>query len=391
MNILSKTELKNLLTIKDENCISIYIPTHQSGKETRQDPIKLKNSISKLNRELTAKGLTSQEISELLEPIEKLLNSENDRFWQHQDRGLVIFRSQTEYRTYTIPFEVEEIAIVANSFYFKPLIPLFAASDRFLILALSQNQVRLLQATQHTVEEIELQSRDIPTSLADALRYDDPEKSLQYHSGKGNNGSVPVYHGQGVGTTDNKAEIWRFFQKLDRGLQPQLQEAGLPLILAGVGYLLPIYQEANTYQNLLDIKIEGNPEVTSNEELQRLGWEKISSYFQQDKEEAIQEYHQLVNNGQASSELKDIVIAAHNGQIDTLFVDPNWQKWGSFDPQSISVAIDELQKPNNQDLTDLAAVQTFLQNGKVYTLDCDRFENTSIAAIFRYPVAVGQV
>ncbi len=389
MNILSKTELKDLLTTKNENCISIYMPTHEAGPETRQDPIRLKNLIAKVDKELTDKGLNDNQKTELLQPIERLLESENNEFWQHQSKGLVIFRSDTEYRTYRLPIEFPELTIVGNNFYFKPLVPLLSENGEFLILALSQNWVRLLKASHHTVEEIELQSQEVPRGLADALRYDDPEKSLQYHSQNRGSSKSPIYHGQGVGTTDNKNEIWRFLQKLDAGLQPYLQEQGLPLILAGVGYLLPIYREANTYANFLDEIIEGNPEVTSKEELQRLGWEKVRSHFQEDKEKAIQEYHQLAGNGQASSRLEDIVIAAHNGQVDTLFVDRNWQKWGTIDPQDYSVAIDD-KNPESRDLADFAAIQTFLQDGKVYPIENDRFEDTSIAAIFRYPVVAAK-
>jgi len=43
---------------------------------------------------------------------------------------------------------------------------------------------------------------DVPQSIAEALRYDDPEKSLQFHtgtSGGGNGERAAMFHGQGIG------------------------------------------------------------------------------------------------------------------------------------------------------------------------------------------------
>ena len=114
-------------------------------------------------------------------------------------------------------------------------------------MALSQNQVRFFFGNQFSIQELEL-PEEVPASLAEALKYDDPEKQLQYHSG--DRGNSPIYRGQGVGTTDNKEEIKRFFLKVDRGLQSALNEENTPLILAGVEYLLPIYQEINSYSNM---------------------------------------------------------------------------------------------------------------------------------------------
>jgi len=43
-----------------------------------------------------------------------------------------------------------------------------------------------------------------------------------------------------------------------------------PLVLAGVEYLFPIYQEANTYPDLVEEGITGNPENLKPEELHDL-------------------------------------------------------------------------------------------------------------------------
>ena len=47
----------------------------------------------------------------------------------------------------------------------------------------------------------------------------------------------------------------------------QLQHEHVPLIFAGVDYLFPMYKEANTYQNLADEPITGNPDRISESSL----------------------------------------------------------------------------------------------------------------------------
>lgn len=54
MNVLSKTELKTLAEARDKWCVSIFMPTHRAGVETRQDPIRLKNLLGETEKRLLA-------------------------------------------------------------------------------------------------------------------------------------------------------------------------------------------------------------------------------------------------------------------------------------------------------------------------------------------------
>ena len=62
---------------------------------------------------------------------------------------------------------------MADRFNVKPLLRLPASAERFYILALSQNRVRLLEGANAKISEIDLDIEDIPRSLADAMKYDD--------------------------------------------------------------------------------------------------------------------------------------------------------------------------------------------------------------------------
>jgi hypothetical protein len=47
-------------------CVSLFMPTHRAGREMEQDPIRFKNLRREAEESLTAKGLRSSEVQELL-------------------------------------------------------------------------------------------------------------------------------------------------------------------------------------------------------------------------------------------------------------------------------------------------------------------------------------
>jgi hypothetical protein len=123
--------------------------------------------------------MKARDVARLLGTGEGLL--ENGRFWAHQSEGLAIFLNFDNAYTYNLPLNFEEMVMVGQRFHIKPLLPLFAGNGRFFLLALSQNQVRLLQGTRHSVSEIDLGDA-VPANLQEAIAFDDPEDELQLHT-----------------------------------------------------------------------------------------------------------------------------------------------------------------------------------------------------------------
>ena len=81
----------------------------------------------------------------MLEPASKLLKELY--FWQHQSAGLAIFITSNRVRRYRLPLNFAELMVVTDHFHISPLLPLFTGDGQFYILALSQNEVRLLLGT----------------------------------------------------------------------------------------------------------------------------------------------------------------------------------------------------------------------------------------------------
>ena len=378
MTQLSFTDFQNLAQA-EKTCVSLYMPAEKAGAETRKNPIRFKNLLSTATEKLANRA---EELSEALETANSYIDRHD--FWQHQDSGLAFFINSDGVKYYRLPYSFDEQVEVGDRFYLKPLLPVLTNDNKFYLLALSQNEVKFFLGSHYSINQIELPN-GIPASLAEALKYDDPEKQTQYHSGDGS--GSPIYHGQGVGTTDNKDEIKRFFQQIDNALTSVLQESHTPLILAGVEFLMPIYHEANSYGNLLEEGVTGNPENVSAEDLHQQAWAIIEPRLAADKTAAIDNYHQQSGAGLSSSRLEEIVAGAVNGQIDTLIITADAQAWGTYDLQANKVEIHTEAKDNSVDLINMAVTQTYLQKGKVYTVDKSLMpEGKQAIAVLRFPV-----
>jgi hypothetical protein len=389
MDILRQKDLQQLIETSGECCISLYMPTHRVGRAQQQDPIRFKNLVAGAQERLLGYGLRRPEVQALMHRAESLLIDGD--FWQHQSDGLAVFLSPGYSQIYRLPSSFDELISIGNNFHIKPLLPLLSQDGQFYILALSMNNIRLYLGNRDTMNEVEL--GDIPTSMQGALAMDDPEKHVDFHTGVGSSGREgkrqAVFHGHGSKQSEEKTNILRYFQKVDRGLKDLLEEQTIPMVLAGVDYLLPIYHKANTYQGLMEKGLEGNPEELNEKELHKLAWNLVEPIFKEEQKQTLEQFKQLhgQQSDRASDDLKIVVKAANFGQVETLFVPFGVQRWGRYDPQQNKVILEKQPTPENEDLLDFAAMHTLFNSGKVYAVQPDKLPGDGeLAAILRYAV-----
>lgn len=377
MDLLSNEELKTLMEERGSFCVSIYMPTQRVG-DIQQNRIRLKNLLGQAEERLIASGVRGPEAKKMLEPMRSL--EADTLFWQNRSDGLAIFISPNAFRYGHLPLRFEERVVVTNRFFIKPLLPILSGNRYFYILAISQNNVRLIRCTQYSAAEVGLEGI-IPRSRDEALRYDEYEKHTQQHAGTG--GAI-VFQGQAMGDVA-KNNIRRYFQQVARGLNKIFSEEKAPLVFAGVDYLLPIYQEANTYQSLMSEGVMGNPEAVSPERLRDLAWNVVQPYFQKTQSEAIIRYGEIAGKGLSSTNIMEVVPAAYDGRVAILFLAIGPEAWGTFDLSTRTVVLHEKAEPIDQDLTDFVTVYTLTNKGTVYTLPPEgRLDGSPIAAMFRY-------
>ncbi|MBW4577104.1 MAG: hypothetical protein KME08_17655 [Aphanothece sp. CMT-3BRIN-NPC111] len=386
MSFLSIEELKELVEQPQGLCVSIYMPTVQLSSETQQNSVRFKNLLRQAEAELEKYELHPTDLSQFLQPASEL---DEDEFWQQQNAGLALFISEGFFRFYRVPIDLIELVVVSDRFHLKPLIPLLSGDDRFYILTLGQRDVRLLEGNRYGItREVEIEG--LPKSMDEALQYDEEtSKDEQRRQGAGAGRSAlqagGSYHGHGGGRENVKEELLRYFYLVDKSLHDFFRNRRSPLVLAGVNYLLPIYQEANTYNFIVEEGIQHNTKEQTVEELHAEAWAIVEPQFKANQEKAIDYYHESIAAGKGSNDLNEVIQGAFYGRVEQLFVPIGVQRWGHFDPDSMELEIHNEASPGDEDLLNAAAIQTIFHGGTVYAVEPEKVpDNTPVAAVFRY-------
>ncbi len=388
MSVISKEDLKTLSGRREKAAVSIFIPTHQAGADTRENRIRFKNATREAERLLANRGTDPKAAQALLEPATRLV--EDNNFWQHQRAGLAMFLAEGETYRYRTPRAFDELVTVSDRFHLKPLLPLLTDDGRFYVLAANLGNTRLFEASRDNIGEMDLE--ETPTSLDEALKYDDPEESLQQHTVSTTSGAPgradAAFHGTGAEADDRKMKILRFFRKLDNGVREALGNAvsqGVPLVFMGVDYLFPLYKEANHYTHLLGEAVSHDPDRLSPDEVRERAWETVQPHFHKKQEKARGRLEEALAKDLGSSDLQELLPASTDARIETLFVAVGAQRWGRYDEEARQAEFHGEEEKGDEDLLDFVAVQTLLNGGVVYAVAPGDVPGESMAAaIFRF-------
>ncbi|MEZ4715870.1 MAG: hypothetical protein R2851_07260 [Caldilineaceae bacterium] len=143
--------------------------------------------------------------------------------------GAIDLAAPDVYTQLRLPLDFPSLTRVADHFYVKPLLPLLTDDGRFYILALSQNDVRLYQAT-HT-PSVRLAPEGIPRRSRKRCPLTTPSASCvttRVRAGTGNPitvGAPPSSMATPRAPDDEKATLRRYLRQVDDGLMAILEGA----------------------------------------------------------------------------------------------------------------------------------------------------------------------
>ncbi len=386
MDTITRETLRELISEKQQWCVSMYMPAHRAGRQTKQDRVRFKNQIAAAQKGLEHNGMKREHAEAMLAPARNL--HDDNEFWQHQSDGLAVVITPDRLRHWRLPVSFSETVVVDERPHIKPLIPAVGGDVRFYVLALSQNRIRLFQGARFTIDEIDPASA--PKNLADALRYDDPERNVQFHtktSGGPNQNRPAIFHGQGKGQDYANRRLALYYQKVEHGIREVLDGDNAPLVLAGVEHLLPVYREVNEYPYLADKAITGSAEHISAEELHARALEIVEPIFERAQRDAAERFRELAESRRetALADVKSVISAAQTGRVAALFVAAGVQQWGTVDPRSKEINIHQSQEPGDEDLLDRAVLETLTTGGEVFTVSTEKVPSRGyVAALLRY-------
>lgn len=385
MTIPTVEHFPELLLDRTGPCVSIYLPTGRRFPESQQDVVRFRNLLRQAESSLSGM-MGADQLKAFTAPLHELADS--DRFWSHLFDGLAVFLHADFYKVYKLQRAVPERAIVADSFHIKPLLRILQSADRFQVLAISREHVRLFQGNRDAVDEIALHA-SVPRTLVEALgdEVTEAHTSLNSVGQLGHGGAQVAMHG---GSGSRKDEIdkdtERFFRIVDRAIvEHHAKHSALPMVLAALPEHHALFRGVSHNALLLPDAIAGNPDAFSAEELREKAWEIVAPRYTARLQGFMDEYGAGLPRGLASDVLADVALAALGGRVRTMLVDDDRVVPGRVDRTTGHVSHGKLDSPHVDDILDDLAEIVLRMGGDVVMVPRDRMPSiTGIAAIYRF-------
>jgi hypothetical protein len=390
MVMITTDDLQALMAAEANRAVSIFMPTHVAGREIRQDPIRLRKLIEDAAGQLTAVGCRRPEAEALLAPAMRL--TEDGDFWRHQDRGLAIFLAPGLFRHFRVPAEFGEKVVVGRHFHLKPLLPLLEAHRRFLVLAISAGRARIFDA--NPLGMAELQNLSLPAGVAAISAETVYENTRQTNpapgAGRGGPGGVAKTQNLGEDPEEQrKAQLVEYLRRVASALQQRLAGDRRPIVLAAQPEIQGHFRAIARLASLLPQPLDINPDALDERALHRRAYDLVKPIFDDSRAAAQRQAEQLLGeeDARATADAAEIVAAAHDGRIDTLFLAPDAELWGRYDENRRQVIAHDQRQAEDDDLLDYAATLTLLKGGHVTVMPKTAIPGAGLAAaLLRYPI-----
>jgi len=164
---------------------------------------------------------------------------------------------------------------------------------------------------------------------------------------------------------------------VDRGVIELLRSSDAPLILAGVDEDVAIHRAISAYSNLLDRGIHGSLGATMpHAQILRHAHDIALFDFQRRAALNMAVLKERLSPARLSTDLESILRAAVEGRVSDLCLDENGQRMGTFDGKIFGGRANW----HEEDLLNIAAVETLLHSGAVYSLPSHRMAEGAVAA-----------
>jgi hypothetical protein len=382
MDVLAHDYPAFLLSPHEAPCLSLYQPTHRTHPDADQDSIRFKNLVRELEGSLEALDDPAR-VAALLAPF-RALERDSD-FWRHNHEGLAVLAAGDAFRVYRLQRAVPELAVVADTFHTRPLLRIAQSADRFQVLALDREKIRLFEGTRDVLDEVPL-AKGVPATMTDALGDEKTEPHLTVASYGAKGPAGQKVHGHGARKDELDIDTERYFRAVDRAvLEHHSRPSGLPLVLAALPEYHGVFRELSQNPLLAEAAIEGHPDGLDLGDLRERAWEALLPAYQERLEGLTERYGTAAAHERGTADPSDAAVAAIGGRVDTLLLEAERVLPGRLDPETGAIAEGDLDDPGVGDVLDDLGEEVLRRGGEVVVVPAERMPTDSgVAAIYRY-------
>ena len=370
VDILTHPEILALIETRADACVSIYLPTTPETQNVTLNRISFGNLTRTALEQLDAAGFDKRRLAALEENLVAL--DEDDDFWRIQAHSLAVLATPDSLRTFRMATDVTKTIEVSDRFHLKPLMRAMAFPQHAFVLALSENDARLVEIfADHPATAVSVP--DLPNSAADATG----RASV-------NNPSMGTGHGNAQG---QKTLLLKYLRKVDAALRPVLAGRGTPLILAATEPLGPIFRSVNSYPILVEEGISASPDSMSESELASATRAVLDGHYAAKIAAATALFQERVGSHRATTDLQAVARAATFGAVNLLLVDIDEVIPGTVDETDGTVILAMKESAASYGVIDEITGRALLTGAKVLAVRREDIpDGAPVAAILRYAV-----
>lgn len=365
--------------------LTAYLRVPTQADRAEQVRIELKNTLQKAEAELEAKWMTAADAKKFLTPLAEACA----QLVEEASPGtLAIFLADDIYHVYGLRKDVGQAFQIHREFQLRPLISAVQDFSPAYLLAISENQVQLYEASPHRLHQVEVPN--MPVNFEEELNVVSADRGQQVRT-VGTFGNRPsIYHGQGGEADAHADELRQYLHNIDQAVTRYLADSQTPLYLATVEATAATYQELTQYAHVQSEILCGNPDHVSPSTLHTMLLEYVSNSQSRSRETFCAQLRESLHSPTASVEPSVIVPSAFQGRLNRLFISDGLRIYGHYDEQLCKAVITEAASPDEampygDDLVEAIIHQTILANGEVCVVaDGSLPEQSLIGAQLRY-------
>lgn len=311
MKRLEKMIREDLLAEHETVCLSLFVP----AGEVRKRCDDLKELIVEAT-EFLRKTYSASEVEKFISPLAKITRKDVSHF----EGAIAFFRSMGSFRAIGVPVEIQKECIVSNHFHIKPLLKWLQTDREFFCIDFSKSNVDILR-------------------------------------GDGNSfSSVGCF---GIGPRD--------YGEIDACVSDKADEHQDTLVfLSGNSSLAKNFKERSKLKNIDDSVIDRSAYHGDYEILWHALNDRMRHRAIHQVKKSLRDYNVALIEGNARSEIDQIISAAKNGNIKKLIISEEDKIWGRFDAYKNNVnRVNRQINYEDDDLLDSISEKVIEDGGEV--------------------------
>lgn len=308
--IMKYADLYELSSKQENIALTMTMNTNpRPNPKNKQDALLLKNMIAEAKKRLL-ETYAKREVDGLLENLEQVPSKIDHT---KNEYGLAIFISEHIIKIFDLPFAPGNRIKIADRFHTRTLLRKLEQTDHYYILAISQSEVRLLEAYNDKLVQ-EIKDGAFPFKNTVFYKYADNEAKSD------------------AGAADKNAQ--EFFRSVNRQLQSIYDENPMPIILAGTVENIANYHEVVSDKKFVIGEVQGNFDNHDGTDIKEL-IEKTSHVIEEYKQfqylHILDDIAQAQNKHLLESDVSSIYTFAKAGQIKTFITQEDYYYPGYID------------------------------------------------------------